>query len=174
MSNTPADPSAPHKPADDNETVYFEGSPLLRGELGRLLGFGLLGLLVIAGSIVGGIAFPPAFAGIALGLLLLCVPWLFTKTIRYRITNYRIDFERGLVSKKIDTLELWHVEDIQFSQSVLERVVGVGTITVLSRDDTTPRLILSGLPRPRPLFDSLKQRIIAVKRQSGVIKMDVG
>jgi hypothetical protein len=31
-----------------------------------------------------------------------------------------------------------------------------------------------GLPKPRPIFDALKQRIIAVKRQRGVIKMDVG
>jgi hypothetical protein len=33
---------------------------------------------------------------------------------------------------------------------------------------------LKGLPNPRSLFESLKQRVIAVKRQRGVIKMDVG
>ena len=30
------------------------------------------------------------------------------------------------------------------------------------------------LPNPRPLFETLKQRIIAVKRQRGVVKMDIG
>jgi hypothetical protein len=52
-------------------------------------------------------------------------------------------------------------------------MLGVGTITIVSNDATTPRLELKSLPRPRPLFDSLKQRIIAVKRQRVVIKMDV-
>jgi hypothetical protein len=50
----------------------------------------------------------------------------------------------------------------------------VGTIRVMSHDQTTPRLELTGLPEPRPIFESLKQRVIAVKRQRGVIKMDVG
>jgi hypothetical protein len=44
----------------------------------------------------------------------------------------------------------------------------------MSNDKTTPQLVLHGLPKARPLFDALKQRIIAVKRQRGVIKMDVG
>jgi len=35
-------------------------------------------------------------------------------------------------------------------------------------------LELHGVPNPRQIFDNLKQRIIAVKRQRGVIKMDVG
>ena len=94
--------------------------------------------------------------------------------MRYRISNYRIDYERGVLSKNIDTLELWHVEDIQFHQSLIDRLSSVGTITVISHDETTPKLELHGLPNPRPIFESLKQRIIAVKRQRGVIKMDVG
>jgi hypothetical protein len=30
------------------------------------------------------------------------------------------------------------------------------------------------LPNPRAIFDQLRQRVITVKRQRGVIKMDVG
>jgi hypothetical protein len=96
------------------------------------------------------------------------------RAIRYRITNYRIDFERGLLSKNIDTLELWHVEDINFHQSLIDRLVNTGDITIISHDDTTPKLELNGVPNPRPLFENLKQRVIAVKRQRGVIKMDTG
>jgi uncharacterized membrane protein YdbT with pleckstrin-like domain len=102
------------------------------------------------------------------------IPIIMVKTYRYRISNYRIDYERGLLSRNIDTLELWHVEDISFHQSLLDRILGVGTIMVISHDDTNPRLELKSLPNPRPIFDMLKQRIIAVKRQRGVIKMDVG
>jgi hypothetical protein len=94
--------------------------------------------------------------------------------MRYRITNYRIDFERGWLGKTIDTLELWHVEDIRYHQTFLDRLLNVGTITVVSHDESLPRLELKGLPNPRPLFETLKQRVIAVKRQRGVIKMDTG
>jgi membrane protein YdbS with pleckstrin-like domain len=171
---------APHKPADDREEVYFHGSPMLRGELGKLIGFTLIALILIAIPFIYYVAqdaWPNIIVTIAcilLGLVLLFVPWIMTKMERYRISNYRIDFERGLLSRNIDTLELWHVNDIQFHQSVTDRILGVGTITIVSDDSTTPRLALKSLPQPRPIFDMLKQRIIAVKRQRGVIKMDHG
>jgi uncharacterized membrane protein YdbT with pleckstrin-like domain len=155
---------------------------MLRGELGRLFGFGVVALLLIAIPFLYRFVsrdkgLPPVWVTIAcivIGLLLALVPWIMTKTYRYRISNYRIDFERGLLSRNIDTLELWHVEDISFHQSLLDRMLGVGTITIISHDDTNPRLELKSLPKPRPLFDMLKQRVIAVKRQRGVIKMDTG
>ncbi|HZK79863.1 MAG TPA: PH domain-containing protein, partial [Humisphaera sp.] len=109
-----------------------------------------------------------------IGLLLVCIPPLRAKTIRYRVTNYRIDYERGLIGKDIDTLELWHVEDIQFHQTYRDRFLAMGTIVVISHDLTTPRLVMHSLPNSRHLFDQLKQRIIAVKRQRGVLKMDTG
>ncbi len=182
-SNPPGDTTSdalPHKPADDSEQVYFEGSPLLRGQVASTAAWEIIGLLMIVAPLAWRIfngAWPAAWVTlilILLGLLLWAVPLIRVKSQRYRVTNYRIDFERGLLSKTIDTLELWHVEDIRFHQSLLERILGVGSITVLSHDDTTPKLELRGLPNPRPLFDQLKQRVIAVKRQRGVIKMDTG
>ena len=176
----PHEDEKPHKPADDKEEIYFHGSPLLRGEVGRLVLFALLGAVCIAGPALyraifdKGVAWWVYLVGLLLGLGLLLIPWFLIKSIRYRISNYRIDFERGILSRSIDTLELWHVEDISFHQSLLDRILNVGTITIRSHDDSTPILPLRGVPNPRPLFDSLKQRVIAVKRQRGVIKMDMG
>lgn len=170
----------PHKPADDREEIYFEGSPMLRGELGKVLGFGALGLLLILSPFLYRWLFerwPPIWVTLMLLIIgsgVATWPVLLIKSIRYRVSNYRIDFERGILSRRVDTLELWHVDDISLRQSLLDRIFGVGTIMILSNDDSTPRLPLQGVPNPRPVFDALKQRIIAVKRQRGVIKMDMG
>lgn len=162
-----------------DEEVYFEGSPLLRGEIGMTVLLVVLAVLVfLLPALAWFFAWGwPWWTGvittlIAAGLFLL--PRVITKTRRYRISNFRIDYERGVLSKTIDTLELWHVDDVRFEQSLLDRMLGVATLTVISDDATTPRLELRGLPKPRPLFDTLKQRIITVKRQRGVIKMDMG
>jgi membrane protein YdbS with pleckstrin-like domain len=171
---------APHKPADDKEEIYFAGRPVLRASMGQLLGWTLAGLVAIAVPMVWHATQPasPHWAVwlicIVLGIGLILVPMLIQKTVHYRISNYRIDYEHGLASKTIDTLELWHVDDIKFYQSLLDRMMNTATITVMSHDKTTPQLVLHGVPNPRPLFESLKQRVIAVKRQRGVIKMDVG
>jgi hypothetical protein len=170
----------PHKPADDREEIYFEGPPVLRSDLPQLSLAALMAAVLIAAPILFRVFKPGilpwwvTLALVVIAILVVLVPIVIQKTTRYRITNYRIDFERGVLSKNIDTLELWHVEDIQFHQSLWDRLLGVGVIRVISRDETTPVLILHGVPNPRPVFESLKQRIIAVKRQRGVVKMDIG
>ena len=177
---TPLSENRPHRPADDAEEVYYEGSPLIRGAIGKGIFWELLGLVLIAAPLVLRYAFNQRvhpwimIALIVLGLILACIPPLRARTVRYRVTNYRIDYERGLLGKDIDTLELWHVEDIHFHQTLADRLLGIGTITVLSHDLTTPTLIMHSLPNSRHLFDQLKQRIISVKRQRGVVKMGSG
>jgi len=170
--------TASSRPADaaaDEEEVYFEGRPALRGALGLLALGALIGLLLIAGGVAlraHGWWLP--LLGVALAALLIAVPVLLVRSVRYRITNYRIDYERGIFAKDIDTLELWHVEDLKFHQSLLDRLLQVGQITVLSHDETTPTLLLRSIPQPRPVYEALKTRILAVKRQRGVVKLDTG
>jgi membrane protein YdbS with pleckstrin-like domain len=179
---------APHRPPDDLEEVYYEGSPLLRGALGKGFAWIFGGLILIAAAIVGfiyhvehrmpdwerGVPWWAFLALAIIGFCLVVVPLIRSKTVRYRVSNYRVDYERGFFSKDIDTLELWHVEDIRFHQSFIDRLLGVGNITVVSHDETMPLLVMHDIPHSRELFEQLKQRIIAVKRSRGVIKMDPG
>lgn len=166
--------------ANEEEQVYYEGSPAVRGHVGRLLLCFLIGAVAIAAPIIFYFTqgyWPKWWITLLLvlgGLTFFLVPVLAVKALRYRVSSFRIDHERGLLGKKIDTLELWHVDDISFKQSFLERLLGVGTILVMSDDQTTPELSLKGVPNARHLFDSLKARVIAIKRTRGVIKMDSG
>lgn len=175
---TTHDISAPKE--GDPEKIYYEGSPLVRGNIGSLLLFFLIGALFIAAPFIlrsmsdGWMAWWIVLLLIVIGLVLIVAPVIWARTIRYRISNYRIDYERGLLSKTIDTMELWHVDDLKFQQSLIERILRVGTITIQATDQTTPSLPLRGLPHPRDIFDSLKARVIAIKRTRGVIKMDAG
>jgi hypothetical protein len=182
---TQANPPSPTPPGvyaapNDNEVVYFDGRPVLRGEVGIAALMILAGVALLLTPILIRVfngSFPNAIVTticIVLGLTLPFLPMIFTRTQRFRITSYRIDYEYGIVSKNIDTLELWHVNDIKYHQSLADRMLGVGNITVLSDDTSTPRLDLNGIPNARAIFDSLKDRVIAVKRQRGVIKFDSG
>lgn len=170
----------PHKPPTDDESIYYEGSPLLGGKAEQVLLLALLGTAFLIGPILLKIfngKWPQHWLIIAMeviGVILWLIPVFITRAIRYRITNYRIDYERGVFTTDITTLELWHVEDLAFHQSILDRILGIGTINVISHDDNMPDLRMRGLPDARKLFEELKQRIIAVKRQSGVLKLDTG
>jgi membrane protein YdbS with pleckstrin-like domain len=182
MSNIPANTpppttpagDRPHKEPSDAEEIYYNGSPLMRGLGVHLLLWPLAGIVLIVVPFLLHSPTIPLLVSVLIGLCLPLVPVAMARSVRYRISNYRIDYERGFLAKDIDTLELWHVEDMHFHQSLLDRLLGVGTIRVTSRDQTLPQLNLRGLPNPRPLYETLKQRVIAVKRSRGVIKVDPG
>ncbi len=158
-----------------DEVVYFEGSPALRGYLGRFLMSTLIALaLIVSGFVMHNLGWWVPLAGVITGAIVAGMPLIFARTVRYRISNYRIDYERGVLSKDIDTLELWHVDDLKFHQSLLDRILLVGEIIVVSGDETTPLLHIRAIPDPRPVFETLKSRIITVKRQRGVIKLEAG
>jgi len=179
--DTPLDPSPDPrvKPEGDEQIVFYEGTPKLRGELTLLLGWTIAGAVLIAiPFLIGYFDTYPGFIGwaifIALGLACWIMPSLLVRRNYYRITNYRIDYESGLLFKKMDTLELWHVDDVSLRQSPLDRICNVGTITVISNDPTNPRLPIKSVSSPRKLLELLKTRIITVKRQRGVVKLDIG
>jgi uncharacterized membrane protein YdbT with pleckstrin-like domain len=78
------------------------------------------------------------------------------KSLRYKITDRTIDYETGLLSRRIETLQLWRVQDIDFRQSFLQRLLDVAEIHVYTKDATDPELILRGLPASRDVFEALK------------------
>ena len=177
----PGGPGGPgHVGAPDHEIVYYEGRPLLRADQAKAAFWLFVGIALIALPILAHMfewtwwRTWMTIAAVIVAILAFVLPWLVIRATRYRITSYRIDFERGIFTKHIDTLELWHVDDIKFEQGLVDRMMNVGSITVISNDRTTPKLELNGIPDPRKIFDALKDRVIAVKRQRGVIKMDMG
>lgn len=166
--------------ADDTQVTYYEGSPKLRGELGLLFLWTIIGIILIAVPIIlhsarqDGVPWWLIAGGVLLALLCWTIPGILVRREFFRITNYRIDVERGLLFKNYDTTELWHVEDVHLRQSPIDRMFNVGTITIISADATNPRLELNSVSDPRKLLETLKTRIIAVKRQRGVVKLDAG
>jgi membrane protein YdbS with pleckstrin-like domain len=87
------------------------------------------------------------------------------KSRRYRITNRTIDYEVGVLSKRVETLQLWRVQDLDFRQSVWERLLGIATIHIFTRDVTDPEVVLRGLPASREIFDRLKDACDLARQQ---------
>ena len=177
--NLPPHPDPDVSVADDTQIVYYDGSPKLRGELGLLLTWTVIGLLLLAIPILilyagGQISYWFIAIGALLAIACWTMPAILVRREHFRITNYRIDMERGLLFKDLETLELWHVEDLSLRQSPIDRIFNVGTITVTARDETNPRLLLRSVANPRQILETLKTRVISVKRQQGVLKVDPG
>jgi uncharacterized membrane protein YdbT with pleckstrin-like domain len=84
-------------------------------------------------------------------------------TTRYKITLRRVETERGIVTKKVESLELWRVLDVRYTQSIFDRLTGNGRVTLESTDKSDPRLDLHGLPQHRKVFEALREAVQAAR-----------
>ena len=108
----------------------------------------------------------PGISAVALaGLIWLGVVHLLRKSIRYRISSRTLDIEAGILSKRIETLQLWRVRDLQFRQSVTQRILGIAQIEVCTKDVSDPEIVLRGLTASRDVFDKLKDAAELARQQ---------
>ena len=43
---------------------------------------------------------------------------------RYKIGERRVEIEHGVLTKRVDSLELWRVLDLRYEQSLIDRILG--------------------------------------------------
>jgi uncharacterized membrane protein YdbT with pleckstrin-like domain len=93
---------------------------------------------------------------IAIQLIALLVAWLRLRSTLYTITNQRILLERGVFSKTLDEIDLRYVDDSQFSQGFVDRILGIGNVTLMSSDKNTPQYVLHSVKDPRGLRELIR------------------
>lgn len=77
----------------------------------------------------------------------------------YKVTNQRIIVRTGLIGKKTEEIELILVKDISVQQSLSDRVLGVGSITILSNDKSTPVLVLDDVKDVQNVKDIIRNAV---------------
>ena len=80
-----------------------------------------------------GLVLLPVFG---IGLLFLLAAWIDSITTELAVTTKRVISKRGLISRKTVELNLAKVEAIGVNQSILGRILGYGTVTVVGTGGT--------------------------------------
>src|ERR1043165_7556195 len=107
--------------SDGNEEVLFEGRPALVPSVGALLA-----------------------AILTLGLWLIPL-WWHTRGIRYRVTTRRIVVETGVLSKRLEQVDLYRINDYTADRPFFQRLLGTGNLLLKTVDKSTPEIALLGL-----------------------------
>jgi uncharacterized membrane protein YdbT with pleckstrin-like domain len=110
------------------ESIIYEGHPSWRSILGYYLK-GLLGALV-----AGAIGYALDGIGLAIGLfllvdaLVLAAGFIRRFATVYTITTERLRIKRGIIARHVQQTDIERVQNVNTSQSVLERFLQVGTV----------------------------------------------
>ena len=112
-----------------NEQELYSGRPSWRA----LLSFYAIGLgaavvvLVILGFLADSWSTAIVIAAIIAGLTLV-IGYLRRISTKYLITTQRLRISRGLLKRNVQETRLERVQNVNYQQGVLERVLGVGTV----------------------------------------------
>jgi uncharacterized membrane protein YdbT with pleckstrin-like domain len=135
--------------AASDEQVLFEGGPAL------IPSFGVLMLVVVT-----------------LGLWLLPA-WLGALSTRYRVTSRRIVIEQGLLSKRLEQVDLYRISDYTVERPFVQRLMGTGNLLLKTIDRSTPQVNLLGLKTDLvALYEKLREATEADKRRHAVRVLD--
>ena len=89
-------------------------------------------------------------------LIALLTAWIRLHSTMYRITNQRVLVEQGVFSKTVDEIDLRYIEDSTFTQSLVEGMLGIGSVTLMSSDKNTPRYVLRSIKDPRGVREMIR------------------
>jgi len=160
---------APRPEEDDRE--IWQGRFVAKAMLGHWLGGGLLTILLLALAIWAGHWLIWYSVGIVLVLF-----WLYELSlvcyrklaIRYRLTPQRMLYERGILRRKVDMIDVIDIDDISFEQSLWDRFAGVGTIRILSSDRSHPVFKVWGIPQAKEAFALISRARQAERLRRGL------
>ena len=104
-------------------------------------------------------------AVILLILLVVRTLWRIAST-SYRITTQRLFIRRGILTQSVDQTELLRVDDVKMTQTLLERMLGIGSVEVSSSDRSDSNLKLHGIAEPAAVTEHIRRhtRMVQGKR----------
>lgn len=107
-----------------------------------------------------------AFAVILLWLIIgIGIAIARIKATIYTVTNQRVMIETGLASKKVEDIDLRYIDDTQFQQTLIQRILGIGNVTITSSDKVAPFYVLRGVRDPRALRELIRSNAYHVSQR---------
>lgn len=146
----------------ETEKTLFNGHPAMIYSIGQFVPF--LVVIILAGvavyvldweSYTGYIGYAILATILVLGAMFLR---LYTRSrgTHYIITTQRIKFERGLLSKVQESLELFRIDHFELRQPLGARLLGHASLHLFSSDAELDNFAIYGIPNLPALADQLR------------------
>lgn len=86
----------------------------------------------------------------------------------YVITNQRVRFIRGLLGKKRKDIELIRIQDLSQTQTLRERTLNLGDITIHSHDSSDPVFTLNNVRDPEQVHEIIRRAVLDMRKRSNL------
>jgi membrane protein YdbS with pleckstrin-like domain len=158
--------------SDAEERELWRGGYSPKAMIGAWCASGLVSIVLL---LIGTLWVRTAWVWLLL-LLVIIVFWAYNLirlmyrrlSVSYLLTNQRFIHESGMLRRVTDRIEVIDIDDITFEQGVVERMIGVGTIKIVSSDRTHPELMLYGIENVAQISGLIDDTRRAERRRRGL------
>ena len=146
----------------EGEAVRWEGHPSLRLVLPTIL-FGLA--IAVAGVVLTAVVLsePPVrwlpLLGVPIGLAIVVWAYVSQRSTHYIITSEEVYRKTGIVNRNVAQVRLDRVQNTTYDQSVLDRLLSYGTITIYTAGSDTMDVSFEGVPHPQRVNQALTEAL---------------
>lgn len=150
---------APAHPGEVEEKIIFVVRPtLLFVKLGYALA-ALGGLVLIALLALLNVAL---YISIPLALALLLIPaykHLMRNSVRYTLTDSKVEIDQGFVSRTTRNIPLRNIQDVSVTTTIPQRLLRFGNVVVDNASETGGNTVLRNIPDPRRHADQILREL---------------
>jgi len=107
-----------------------------------------------------GLVLLPVFG---LGLVFLLGAWLDRLGRKYTVTSERVISRHGIISRKVNEIEIKNIQDVNLQQGILQRLVRTGTVGFSSAGRSGVEVMFEGVANPGQLKDLVREQVRSVK-----------
>ena len=109
---------------------------------------------------------------VVIALIVLMVKIAQVKSIHYKVSADRIEYETGIFGKKVDNLDMFRIIDIKLNRSFFDYLSGIGTVELATKDESHPKFVFKDIPDCRRLYDIIKKLSLNADQKQRVVHLE--
>jgi len=147
--------------SEEERTIFTVGPTLLFVKIGYLLAaLGAIALVALLAWQPWVIV--PVFVSLPLALALLLIPaykHLRRNSVRYTLTDSKIEIDEGFISRKTRNIPLRNIQDVSVTTTIPQRLLRFGNVVVDNASDSAGATVLRNIPDPRRHADQILREL---------------
>lgn len=96
----------------------------------------------------------------------------FPNNRQYTLTNQRLKIRIGVLSRRVDEIELYRIKDVEYFASYFERMWSIGNIRIISTQRTDRCPVIKGIRNAEEIRELLRKHVQMSRRQTRAQEID--
>lgn len=152
----------------EDEEVLWRGHPSRYAHLagyGLGLGVAVVGIALAIGGVRAGVMIGPvtgSIVGLALavaGAGIAGLEHLRRASTHYVLTNKHVYKKRGILSRDVDPIRLDRIADFEYSQSAVDRLLGIGEVRIMTAGTGGKDVVLEDVPSVQTVAERISREL---------------